>query len=395
MGDDDDSTAEKGIESPMVVDKYKVAADITTAAMDLLRKGCYSGMKVRTLCSLGDKKINASVVGVFTKAKNENGKPIEKGVAFPTSICINNCAAHFNPLETDADAEVELSKGDVITIQLGCHIDGYTSMTAQTHVVQDKGAQVADIAPLTGKKASVVSAAYTAADAVLRLMRPGSKNTAVTEMIAKVASSYGVTALEGVLSHQMKRWVIDGSKVIANKESLEARVDEWEFAENEVYNLDIVMSTGEGKVKEMAAKETVYKRQVDVEYQLKLKTSRLVFHVINNKYPVLPFTLRELGDDKRKIRLATKEMKEHNLLVAYPVLYEKEGETVARCSMTVLVLPSKTMRITEVAQPKCEVAVTLPEEVTTLLAQSLTKKKKKKAKKAQQAVGSDAMETGE
>lgn len=393
MVDGDESSAEKGIESPNVVDKYKVAAEITTAAMDLLRKGAYAGMKVRTLCMLGDKKITTSVVGVFTKAKNESGKPIEKGVAFPTSICINNCAAHFNPLEIDADAEVELSLGDIITIQLGCHIDGYTSMTAQTHVVQEKG--VAEVAPLTEKKASVVAAAYTAADAVLRLMRPGNKNTAVTEMIGKVAESYGVSALEGVLSHQMKRWVIDGSKVIANKESQEARVDEWEFEENEVYNLDIVMSTGEGKVKEMSTKETVYKRQVDVEYQLKLKTSRNIFHVINSKYPVLPFTLRELGEDKRKIRLATKEMKEHNLLVAYPVLYEKEGETVARCSITVLVLPSKTLRITEVAQPKCAVEVALPEEVTTLLAQSLTKKKKKKSKKAQEAVGTEAMETGE
>ena len=118
----------------------------------------------------------------------------------------------------------------------------------------------------------------------LHLICPGGKNTSVTEIIEKVASNFGVAALEGVPSHQMNRWVVDGSKVIANKATAEDRVDEWEFQANEVYNLDVVMSTGEGKVKEQSTKETVYKREVDVEYQLKLKASRQVVSVTNQKY---------------------------------------------------------------------------------------------------------------
>jgi len=46
----------------------------------------------------------------------------------------------------------------------------------------------------------------------------------------------------------MKRFVIDGNKVIINKPSLEHKVDDFEVEENEVYGIDIVMSTGEGKV---------------------------------------------------------------------------------------------------------------------------------------------------
>lgn len=54
--------------------------------------------------------------------------------------------------------------------------------------------------------------------------------------------------MEGVLSHQMKRFVIDGNKVILNKATPEHKVEEFEFEENQCYAIDIVMSTGEGKV---------------------------------------------------------------------------------------------------------------------------------------------------
>ena len=85
-------------------------------------------------------------------------------------------------------------------------------MVAHTIVVQsDKNA------PITGKKADVILAAYKAAQAALRLIKPGHFNNEVTEVIQKVATSYDVNPLEGVLSHELKKHLIDGNKVIINK----------------------------------------------------------------------------------------------------------------------------------------------------------------------------------
>lgn len=98
----------------------------------------------------------------------------------------------------------------------------------------------------------------------------------------------------GVLSHQVKRYIVDGNRVIINKETQENKVDEFEFEENEVYCIDLLFSTGEGKAREAEAKTTVYKRAVDVEYNLKLKASREAMHEINKKFPTFPFTLRYL-----------------------------------------------------------------------------------------------------
>lgn len=46
----------------------------------------------------------------------------------------------------------------------------------------------------------------------------------------------------------MKQYVIDGNKVVLSVPGTDTRVDDAEFEENEVYAIDIVTSTGEGKV---------------------------------------------------------------------------------------------------------------------------------------------------
>jgi len=40
----------------------------------------------------------------------------------------------------------------------------------------------------------------------------------------------------------------------------------------------------------------VYKRANDVDYQLKMKASRMVLNEIKEKFPSLPFTLRQFED---------------------------------------------------------------------------------------------------
>lgn len=75
------------------------------------------------------------------------------------------------------------------------------------------------------------------------------QNKDVTEAIQKVAAAYDCKIVEGVLSHQLKQFVIDGNKVVLSVSNADTKVDDAEFEENEVYAIDIVTSTGEGKVR--------------------------------------------------------------------------------------------------------------------------------------------------
>lgn len=144
---------------------------------------------------------------------------VDKGLAFPTCVNVNNCVAHYSPLESEA--AVVLADGDIVKVQLGVHIDGFCAMAAHTAVV---GA--ADARPVVGPSADVLAAAYAAAQIAVRLVKPGNKNSQVTEAIRRVAEAYGVTPLAGVLSHELKQFVVDGNKVILLREDHDTKVEE-------------------------------------------------------------------------------------------------------------------------------------------------------------------------
>lgn len=259
---------------------------------------------------------------------------------------------------------------------LGVHVDGFISQCGHTVIcppVEGEPEQT------TGRIADVICAAYYAAEAAHRLIRPGGTSTEVTKAINDIAAIFNCNTVEGVLSHQMKRYIIDGSKVIISKPSTENQVEECTFEVNEVYGIDIVMSTGEGKTKEEETRTTVYKRALDHSYNLRRNTSRALLSEINKRFPTTPFTLRAF--DEKKARSGIIEMIQHELVHPYPVLYEKKGEIVAQFKFTVLVLPNSTTRMNQFNAPfvSSEFSVDSNEEIKQILAMPTKRSKKKKA----------------
>ena len=195
------------------------------------------GSKIFDLCLFGDSLLLEELSKVFSK------KQLFKGIAFPTCISVNEVCGHNSPLE---DESTTIKEGDLVKIELGAHVDGFAAFAAHTIVVQSDAKAV-----VTGPKADVILAAYKAIQAALRLIKPGNFNNQVTEVIKKVSDSYKVTPLEGVLSHDLKKHLIDGNKVIINHETFEQKVEDQEFQVNDVFALDVFVSSGEGKTKEV------------------------------------------------------------------------------------------------------------------------------------------------
>ena len=100
----------------------------------------------------------------------------------------------------------------VLSSDIGVHIDGFIALVAQTFAVPEK-AGAAQSTPITGRAADAYAACLSAADAAFRSLRPGCKNTQVTDLIQKIAAEYKVTPVQGVLSHQLLKNKIDGDKV--------------------------------------------------------------------------------------------------------------------------------------------------------------------------------------
>lgn len=120
------------------------------------------------------------------------------------------------------------------------------------------------------------------------------------------------------------------------------RAEEYEFAAGDVIGLDVYVSSGEGKPKEAPGRTTVFKRELQTVYSLKLKSSRAFFGEMQKRFPTLPFAIRSFGD-VTAAKVGVKECLDHDLLLPYPVLQEKAGETVAQFKTTVAVLPRSTV----------------------------------------------------
>ncbi|CAI5702912.1 unnamed protein product [Peronospora effusa] len=357
-----------------VVTKYRLAAEIVQSALEGVISQVAAGKNVVELCQFGDLIVTQRCGTIF---KN---KKIDKGVAFPTSISTNEIICHYSPLVNES---MTLKAGDWVKIDLGCHIDGYVAVVAHTTIVPIEGtAADADFPDLEGDEANVLKCAHDAVELCTRLIKPGNTNLQVTEALTRLGESYGVKSLQGTLMHQLKRFVIDGNKVIAQKMDVENRTPKVTFEPHEVYTIDVCYTTGSDKPVTSERRTTVFKRQVDKQYRLKMKASRYVFKEINKKFPTLPFTIRAF-EDESQARMGVVECVKHDLLQAYPILEARPGDKVAHFKVTVLLLPSGTTKITGLAFPSDRVHSdkTVDEETAKILATSLKKKNKKKKKK--------------
>jgi methionine aminopeptidase len=62
-------------------------------------------MLVADACDFGDAAIDAAVAGMY------KSKKLEKGVAFPTCISVNECVGHYSPLKSESRT---LADGDLV-----------------------------------------------------------------------------------------------------------------------------------------------------------------------------------------------------------------------------------------------------------------------------------------
>lgn len=182
----------------------------------------------------------------------------------------------------------------------------------------------------------------------------------------------------------MTRGIIDGDKKIyQNPTEMQRReIEKQEFALHEVYAVDVLVSSGEGKPRETDIRTTVYKKK-DFIYQLRMKSSRVFLSEVEKRFSLMPFTLRHFEDEKRA-RMGVIECAKHDLVEPYPVYQEKDGEFVAEFKYTVLLMPNGQMKITglplDLDLYESEYKIN-DNDIKQLLTSATQKKKNKKKKK--------------
>ncbi|GBE59659.1 proliferation-associated 2g4 [Babesia ovata] len=356
---------ENDLSNSDIVTKYRTASSIANATLQKVIAEIKTGASLKALCKLGDDMLLQETAKVYNK--KENGRKIEKGIAFPTCIAINELCDYFSPVEDGAC----IADGDMVKITLGCHVDGYVGIVSHTVFNGDA---------ITGKAANVLAAAWTCCEAALREMKVGNSSQKVTKVIEQVASEFKCTPLMGYVNHEMKRHVLDGSRYFPSSTRLEEKSEPFTFALNEAYALNVLVSTGEGKPKPTDHKTTIYRVDVQNRYTLKTTLGRAFISQVNSRFPVFPFHVSSF-EDERVLKVGLPEAVRHKLVMPYVVETEKAGELVAHFRFVVLLLAGGTKKITGV--PFAQQAICSPEHsvqdetLKKLLAMALNPKVKK------------------
>lgn len=158
-----------------VLDKYRVAGKVVQTALKYItglvnesyHVGTSQPLSSQEICFLGDSYL-ATLLG---RVYNNDVK--EKGIATPVTLEVNDVVSGFSP-EIDDDTPYTFSAGDVVTVSLGVHIDGYTANVSHTIVIYPQGHQVdnrpAPEGPLLGTTADAVCAAHIATELLVALL---------------------------------------------------------------------------------------------------------------------------------------------------------------------------------------------------------------------------------
>lgn len=248
------------------------------------------------------------------------------------------------------EAETTLKAGEVAKIQLGAQIDGFGTIVCDMVIV---GA--GDV--VTGREADLIHATYYANELLLRLMVPPGLLASGTEeekkkaaaekaptqaqissLLEKVAKAYDCNVVENTTSWLFNRNEIEGEKKIILTPANGVR-GEGVPAVGEVWGVEVGLSLGSGKVKDLPHRATLHRRTTTT-YILKRPSSRQTLSEIVKKFGQFPFSLRQL-DDEKSAKVGVVECVRGGVLRQYEPAGDSDNAPVSRLLTTLGMSSSK------------------------------------------------------
>ncbi|KXB02437.1 hypothetical protein AKJ43_01700 [candidate division MSBL1 archaeon SCGC-AAA261D19] len=238
--------------------------------------------------------------------------------AFPCNISLNEIAAHYTPPAND---KTKIEKGDLVTVDIGAHLDGYIGDTAATVSAGEKE-----------KNQKIVNAVQQVLERAIEAVGPGVNVGEIGRVVESTAKENDFKPITNLTGHSLDRWKLHAGISIPNVE----KESEEELKEDDVIALEPFITDGGGEVEDTPE---IYIFRYLTDANVSGRMPRQTLRQIKKKYGHLPFAERWLAKDMSKIRLkmTLSELITSRSLHPYYVLKEKEGGKVAQAEHTIIV----------------------------------------------------------
>ena len=306
---------------------------------------------IKELEEFADKRIHEECAKIYKKEKI-------KGVAFPTSISLNNCVGNYLYEESDEFKTYNYIKnGDIVKIEMGVNLCGCIVNLGETIIYSDNKELDKELYEKHGKYLELLEILK---GEIIENIKIGETNDEIKINIESKCTEYGCFPVENSISYQHldgqlktdeSKYIICNYKDnnvldIYNEFCIENLC--FEFEEGEIYTINLkIIPNDNNKSDETVHKyytsENIHIYRFNNNYHsLKLKVSREFCSIAKGKHYNNAFNSLEYKKDS-KHRFGLKQCVENGILEEYPILFSKDNLPIYHKKFTIIVGKEKTL----------------------------------------------------
>lgn len=312
--------------------KYKVASDILNLVMKEAIVLCHELKDIDFICKYCNEKIKEKV--------NAQYKKLEKGLMLPTCISRNNIISHCNKYDN-----CELKNGDILRIEMACHIDYNVSNLCKTIKVGEKE-----------WKSNLLNAAKVAMKLGINNIEPDMNIQEFKKVMEKVSKYFNVNLLKRPdVYHDMDTIIYfdwcyrdwerfnEPSWVVKYEHELELDenfIEEEDIEKNnnfkvgEAYHLIVGYTNNSKKCKVSDTRPCLY-QNTKIKSQLKSKSSRELISIVNKSFDRVIFNLEDLPMELVKAKMGASECVSKGVLRNLGVVETNDEVVILKCTIIV------------------------------------------------------------
>lgn len=301
-------------------ESYNLAGKICQEVMDEVLLQVKPNKLIYEICMFGD--------NLMTQKLNELNIKI-KGICYPTCVNPEKIVGNYNCSEND---KTKLNDNSQVHIELGCHVNGYPVKIGRSIILGENK----DSSELENTMNKIYSK-------IKNYFIEDKTNFKILNKINKICEEDNVSLpyynntyekIPGIFSFQMSKNNLDGKNdddydddEIHNVITMRPIADydfipqEFEFLSNEVYCVDILINNKTGKLSESDKITTLYRRNYDTRYNLKLQSSKQCLNYFKSYFVKSINYIKQI-----QAKFGIKECVNNNLLIPYKIFKVKDGE---------------------------------------------------------------------
>lgn len=285
-----------------ILEKYRRAGETAAKVREEMKRFVREDMLIIDVCEKAE--------GMM---RSMGGKP-----AFPCNVSVNEVTAHYSSPPGDVS---RISKGSVVKVDIGVHVDGYIADTAATVCFNPE-------------YESLVVAAEEALERGVGIIRPGLSVSKFGSQIERVIKSRGFKPVSNLTGHQVGRYLVHTGEPLPNVSHFSTE----KIRAGEAYAVEPFVTLSEAAGRVESGSEAYIFRFAKRKRLKNTESKNLLRYVVKN-FKTLPFSERWLSSYTYEnwYKQAFSELLSSKSVMSYPVFVEATGKPVAQAEHTVFV----------------------------------------------------------